>query len=828
MSFITLNSEHASRRQHLNINGLVVSRIAGLPIQAVPVSSSKTAGLLCEWRKLDSLLLLMKQPLLDSIFNLIPKLSISNRRILLAAKRKIFQGAEVEIPLVKDIPQSLIDSCLLWNERISRVSSIKMKLSNICLAEMHEATEAFSQLFKDSNLLSSIAIASPSFVIELNRKESSFADWNMRMLRTAYMYVTRSAFKTSPFSGLTTVGVAGRQGLGRHYCCLALHVSHGILKDGLQKCRQEGYEDLDLRIVPSPFSLITADEHVALAMIPEFHYRDGIIHREEIVVGGAHIPEEFRLLVDTCGEGVTFDEAVSKVEALKPEIRVQRYLDVGLLRAVTPWRRGEDPIPALRESFADGTAHISTDELRWIASVPERVCSADANNRSLILKDLRLLVDKCFYNNELGDHPSGLVYEDCEYEGFLRHPFEFPTVRDDIEQLANLCEPWIVRSRAYDLMVNRFVERYGSGGECTDVLGFLMSLSVDNDGDTDFFNAMSQDMSAAEPTAERQSLAGGISAAPRNIGALIQVVGDSEEDILAGRGLTVVNAFGAGNGAAQARFHHLLGEGFRLELSDNVHKMWQTRRVYEIAFWTEMNTGQEMCTGLLPPIVLPGEPPARNGLPLTALRLMHDKDNDTLYLCDDKEPIGIAYLGLTPQYILDGYFRWLALLADPWLRLTPYSDHWSSQFPKTGFSLNEDIVKIPRIQKNRLVTRRASWYLPGSMALSLFKTDNVDTLRSWNDFRIRHEIPREVFVYQITQSVGSTADSRKPLYADLSSAVSLMVLGKWLGKGTGHIRIVEALPNCDQHPFRDSNGQRRACEESVTMYWRDGNSYGSH
>ena len=55
----------------------------------------------------------------------------------------------------------------------------------------------------------------------------------------------------------------------------------------------------------------------------------------------------------------------------------------------------------------------------------------------------------------------------------------------------------------------------------------------------------------------------------------------------AGGGLTVVNAFTNANGSLQARFHRLLGSGFRERLATRIRTSWGTERVLEIQASTE-------------------------------------------------------------------------------------------------------------------------------------------------------------------------------------------------------------------------------------------------
>ena len=49
-------------------------------------------------------------------------------------------------------------------------------------------------------------------------------------MRSLYNYATRTALKTSPFSGLTTVNIAGADGRGRSARTVAVHLASGLLR----------------------------------------------------------------------------------------------------------------------------------------------------------------------------------------------------------------------------------------------------------------------------------------------------------------------------------------------------------------------------------------------------------------------------------------------------------------------------------------------------------------------------------------------------------------------------------------------------------------------
>jgi len=188
------------------------------------------------------------------------------------------------------------------------------------------------------------------------------------------------------------------------------------------------------------------------------------------------------------------------------------------------------------------------------------------------------------------------------------------------------------------------------------------------------------------------------------------------------------------------------------------------------------------------------EPGAPDAVPLSSLRLVHDPATSTLFLADDAGPVGLAYLGLTPQYLLGGYLSWLVLLSDPWSRLPPFADHWTSRRRDLNGPLPDEVMHSERAVAGRLVTRRESWTFPAHQIAPLMDRDLTTTLLHMDDLRKQWGIPTEVFVHQHMPSQGATFDQHKPRYVDLTSPVSLLALRGWIDSGAAHISFVEALP----------------------------------
>ena len=579
-----------------------------------------------------------------------------------------------------------------------------------------------------------------------------------------------------------------------------------------------GTADTAARSVGSPSAVA-----LGLTVVAEHDYANGLVFRGEEVQPARWLVGAHDRLTGARPDAapVTVREATRLVGGRDPHLRLRRLLASGAVRPHAPWPRGADPFPALAATLSDGQRRLWGEDLDRLERLGRAITVEDGPGRAELLMDVQRLAQRIFPDGELGARPSGLLYEDCESRGDWDDPMRLSPFRQEVESLAGLVDPWVTRSRIYDLMVRRYVARYGRGGVCEDPLAFLMSLAHAPDGDPEMLGAAARDL-AAGPDPERAAMSGGVSASPRHMGAYLQPVDADREALSAGRGLVVVNAFTNGNGALQARFHRLLGRGYRERLARGIRAAWGTERVLEIQVSTDCNTAQAASCGVLSPLGLPGEPAAPDATPLSALRLAHDPRTDTLFLTDAHGPVGLAYLGLIPQYRLGGYRSWLVLLSDPWARMSPLADHWTSRRLEMTGPMPDEAVHAPRATYGRLVTRRESWTFPAAQVTGLLDRDPAATLVRVTDLRERWGIPAEVYVHQhlgAQAEFGTTSDEHKPRYVDLRSPVSLLALRGWVDPDAEHLSLIEALPAREQMAGATPAGRATVLEYLINMQW---------
>ncbi|MEU5399945.1 hypothetical protein ABZ348_11725 [Streptomyces sp. NPDC005963] len=821
------------------VSPLVLTRVAGLPSEALDLVTPATRKLLAEHGTAAERLGTLAPELTDVLFALVPGLDddVPLRRKVLAAKRSVNRldplpwdadvRRRVAERLTVDSARLLDDWCRLVDEQHALIRQLGAQLAQ----DREQAVEALHRALvpggdpaggvEGCGFAESLAIAAPDWVRHRDRKARS-----AKKLKTLYSYVARAAVKTSPFSGLTSVGEAGTQGQGRGLSRTSATTAYLALRRLAHDPATAGL----LRYRVAPVHPGTATEPDGLLLHSEVTITEGVVWRNDRVVEADHALSPLTGLASA----TTFAELLEAVGGERPFTRFLRLLDAGILQPVPPWAKGEPPFTALAALLADGEtiSPIPHHDLSLAHRLGEGASRADTEGRIVAANELRDLTADWNDHRDRGERkPSGLIYEDRESGLDLPDPLGVPEVREDLAALGERVRPHLFRSHLYDFLLESFTAEFGAGGVCRDPLGFLMRLTVDRDSNPPLERALFADMTSRQNPGDRAWLPVGPTSAPPNAGVFFQIEAASRTDAEAGRHRLVVNQYGAGTGALFSRFSGLLGDGFRDRLTGYLQRCWPDVSCREMVVWTDCNTVQSECGGLLPPLVLPGEVEARNGTTLDELALVHDARTDTLSLFDrNGDPVGLAYLGLIPQHLLQSYVRLLAILADPWVNGSPHSDYTMTKAHELGPLCGDGVGELPRITDGpggRLITRRASWIVPAS-AIPGPEGGDVDEAAlavRLDAFRREHGIPEEVFVHQLGSpggALGMMAD-RKPLWVSMASPLSVGVLHHWLSPQTSHLRLVEVLPERSLHTQRDVLGRPRVTEHVALLAWPEEN-----
>ncbi|MFD3529920.1 lantibiotic dehydratase [Streptomyces sp. NPDC058664] len=846
------------------ISGPLLTRVGGLPTEALDLTGSATRRAIAEAADAHAELERRRPALEDACFPLVPLLDdeVPLRRQVLAAKRAAHRlralpwGDELPPRIVELAGPEAAAEFLGWQAAVRLRDETARRLDALLTEDRAAAPAALAGHLADPGFVRAAALAAPDW-LRHGRPRRRPAE--TRNLRTLYSYVSRAAVKTSPFSTLTTVGeggsrgaagaagavgavgvagvagaagsvssagagsAAGSAGEGRRTAPVAHSYAATALAQLALRClaREPGTAGL-LRYRLAPLRPGGPDAPGGLVLLPEPVADGGLAWRLDRVVEADHAAPWLSGFANDAEHSL--DGLLSGLGGPDPFRRFRRLLDTGLIAPVPPWRRGDDPVGAVAELLADHPEDGDgiAGEVRELRDSAAVLAAAGEDERTETLTRARRTARRWARRAGLDRFDSGeVLYEDVASDLALPELLDVPEVRADLTELGRRMRPFVFRSHLYDVLVDRFTAEYGPGGTCTDVLGFLMRVAVDGDAQPDLDKASVADRAERETAGERAWLPVGPSSAPPAAAVLFQLAATGPQAVRGGDYQLVVNQFNPGTGGLVTRFGPLLGEGFRDRLREHVRACWPGRTCRELVLWTEINTAQSRSAGLLPPLLLPGEVPADDGLDLTDTVLTHDPGEGTLALRDRTgDPVGLAYLGLVPPHLFPPFARLLAVLADPWVNGSPHSDY------VLPFGLQErrtdEVVPAPRTAFGRVTVSRASWVVPAAeLPLPRPGESDAETALRAEGFRRAHGLPEEVFCHRLTGfGPGEQGTDRKPLWVSLTSPLSLSVLAQWAGPATGHLRLVEALPARSAHPLRDAAGGTRAAEHIALLRWR--------
>lgn len=796
---------------------VTVARSGGLPAEACTMSSSRTHDLLDRLHILQLHVADGRTGVEDILFDLVPQVQdASLRRSVLKAKRAAHADQPVPEALLATLGELLSsaqsDTIARWSSDARQALRLADQLAASVDADSANAIDQLCDALSDSRFHRSVALAAPDW---LRYGKPHRKPRERRNVRTLYSYVSRAAVKTSPFSGLTTVGVAGRdlpqQSLSYASTALAHLAARAYARD-------EATAHL-LRYRLAPIRPGASEHSVGLVLLAEAEADGGLAWRLDRICEADHAMAWVGGWQD--GRERTVGELMAGLGGADPFARFRRLFDSGLITLVAPWQRGGDPLQAVADLVAAqdhpiaGQVHEVLDRCRLLRD-------DDARTRTDVGVQVRSIAAQWAPRAGLDRFdPGELVYEDVTTSHSVDDPARHAGVRADLQMLGRLSRPYLFRSHLYDVLVEAMVAQFGPGGRTTDIPGFLMRLAIDGDSMPALDRASAADQEVRGSISDRALLPVGRTSAPPTMAALYQLSSTESDAVARGDHHLVVNQFNPGAGGLLARFGELLGDHLKAPVREHIRACWPQSHLRELVIWTELNTAQSRSAGMLPALTTSSEVTDRTApLDLSQVHLVHDAATDTIELRDPLTdvPVGMPYLGLVPPHMFPPYARLLAVLADPWINGSPHSDY---VLPYALRAERDDTVHhLPRRTHGRLVTSREAWVVPvDQLPLPDRSESDVALVRRTDAFRRAHGMPREVFVHQMAPTGAMGGTDRKPMWIDLAAPTSAAALAGWLDGATEHVRIVEALPARTDHPARDQQGRPIATEYVNLFRW---------
>ncbi|HEV2371814.1 MAG TPA: lantibiotic dehydratase [Streptosporangiaceae bacterium] len=827
---------------------MVVARIGGLPVRAVDdLAAPRTMGAVREAEDSRAAAGALAPAAGEDLYHAVPGLEEDRdaRRAAIALRRDVHnlrwtarteKAVRALLPL---LPAAGAGRLRQWAQAIRRHHELLDDADEVIQGEVRQAGEAMLARLREPSLAAGLALASPEFTDRLLAGSPGGLD--SRLARSATSYLTRIALKTSPLSTLTTVGLTW---FGRG------EPNHPLVTPQPDPAAQATRDISTARALPVALLLACARTPGAAGLL-DVATNGGLLKADGRWVAALPtyvIADDFAFRVDEvtdCGlyewlagrlptQPCRLDELHGPgggLSGLGPEL-AGRLVDMGLLQPVTPWpvSAGQvlGPLAAWVRARGTPALHPFADALGRLARCEQTiVASPVAADRVAAISTARAAAIEAF--RSLGQPAPPwvkalpLFHETVgALEGAVPNLPE--VVRDDLVEAARWLAPLTVPDPLYGRLVSCFVHRYGVGGTCRDLIGFLYAFITAGGAERRWDAALpggrprgaepGEGPPGERPPADPDRLRGHHTVCDANHTLFFQLAVPAGAQVPATGHELVVNLLHPGTTGLAARWACIPALRDRLDaaVAGWVRELHRDCRVYQVSAYPDWADVQRPPLRTLPWLRCPGDLPNAGPLPADTsdMVLTHDPSTGTLQAYDrDGCPVAFSYQGTIPRHLLDGPVRLLCLLSDPWVTLGRLDRDrrvpgGSDERANAGFR--------PRVQQGRIVWARARWSVgpediprpgPGNTSARF-----LAVLERW---RREHGLPEEVFVSQFVPGPAGMR-KEKPQWLGFGHPHAVWAALRQIRPDAAAIDLVEVLPARDAHWARDEHGAPVAAE----------------
>ncbi len=758
----------------------------------------------------------------------------TTRRTILALKRAIFNGrpllAESDWPTVS--PQAQRSLALLAAAE-KDIASLTAQYADAADREWRRCEMKLRQLINRPELLHSLLLTGRSFAssaisLAALPKGSALTRRQQRALRRIGTYAFRAAYRTTPFAGLTAVGVLPVRDCltaTRRRCdpqLTAVRTLDVFRVTSLLLPALQGSVNVPLRA--NPFRTIRSGHPPRLRYVPVrevAHY-----HEPAEIECSEHIDA-----VLAQPPGSVEDRAADLAACWNPQLTRQligQLIHVGLLHPVVQ----QPPSGQGRfKRWLRDLANLGADSasLREADTLLEAYEQPDVQGRLCLLDRLDSILPGTgkapFFEDVLIDpssDPNG-----------VRLPSRTETIRRELAPLIHLCRASSTSLPHY-LLCNEFMKRFGLDGRCDDLGGFI----VDMLGDQTLLAHLrrppqpplwleSHLLREIEDRAERivECDPSWFSHLPQkhdpgSASAFLQFAEADDPPLM------ILNGVQAGRYKYLSRF-------LQTDLSSHARPLREIRTVFDQADPVPVELAP--CLGInfqLHPALcpyslqLPGEPDlAETTLPLSDFFLFFDQSARTL-------KTKCKSLGRFVEFIHLGSLR-DPVLPDPLLLLRALSPRYRDDLLAERVALYNFLDARafvagalprfrPRLTVGRLVLERARWALRTTCVPCRETGESAAAfLRRLTEWRHENDVPERTIGRRLSLAPSGDPTFSNPLYMDWSSPVTLNELHHVLsGENENREWLVlqEAIPLPEESPTLFGS-EPRATEWMFQMSW---------
>nr|WP_240155288.1 lantibiotic dehydratase [Pantoea multigeneris] len=706
---------------------------------------------------------------------------------------------------------------------LEKYAAIKAKIQNLqqrfCQA-VEEDIEVTSGLLRQvatqPDFRQALALAAPSLVTSLNAR-----DWNAMsrkkrhaLEKSLFSFFIRATMKTSPFSsfGITAaINVAGNTPCDVNSALRTELTRHSVLNRSIVVSLREAlYQSVALfeRNLPLVISPGLLHESHARGRARQYQLRQGMLWAEELTVSRVPVRMLKPVLVelDTIfspadllarleAHGYTVDDA---------KRLIRQMLRQDAIRPAIQWN-AHDPAPAttlanaLKQLIPELPPILPWHEItRGIALLEQQgrqfsACPAD--DRPACLQSIQQQWQQLHRMLDTRSRPAirTLVFEDVKStESVMTLSAEF--IEKTGKRIARVLASCAHFSMDYLWLHQRFIQRFGIGGECHNVADFIDSawqefiqFSMGYNPETwQALHAMSQDIAVVN------------AALPLTV--YCQTDARDYKEVMEGTPRVVVNLAYSRSGWQSAR---------------------STSGGDEVSLARGLNNWLKQVSGEKHPVVLSVSGESSNlqaharlseralcldetaqseaDLCLSKLRIRHNPVNGLLELTDHQNlPLHLHYIGGSTPMAAWGPKYLLIALSEPVQIGRPGADMIiASDNPET---VNQHLRHQPRLEIDNCVLIRETWWIRASWLKKRYPAKNAaERVAALLDLFEECAIPQEIYVHGqhsdfFSWEALAATSMRKPMWCRVSVASCASYLFD-LARDAEWLVLREALPS---------------------------------
>jgi len=485
----------------------VLIRSAAIPVSAIRgLRTERSAALVGEILAEEGWRTLHVEAVCETLFKAFKACgddALEDRRLLLKAKRDVFNDREVDGPVLARARQHLssedFEKLSEWHGRYRRRRALMAEGEGALQEEMVERRRQLQGLAQHPVLMRGLSLASDSLIEKLRRYSDTKVEQQDARLRKVEIgllsYLSRAAMKTSPFGAFTAVTL-GEWSTDASVGLISLEPRQVELKGQIQVGHLP-FRQLQEAIQRHPALRL----HVPLWTNPHQWVKDGRRHVFRRLEAGpprsgiSHATERLSALSETpqlasfCNlihPGETYAQAVQRLTsptASAPKVSqlVDRLLETGiLLREFDLPEQEWDLVSALRKKLEAIPVEPAPALVTKLATLEEgyrRFEATPAMERGALLGSMKAVLKEAFdlVQGKLApEWAECLVYEDVTIPDVKARVGSglWEEGREDFVLLQRLMSLFSNRSLCRRMLTHAFTQLHGTGGTCENLLDF--------------------------------------------------------------------------------------------------------------------------------------------------------------------------------------------------------------------------------------------------------------------------------------------------------------------------------------------------------------------